>query len=720
MSNSIIIGKLKIKPILFNFITEKVLPNSGVTGASFWSGLEKSLKQLMPKNQTLLAKRELLQQQQDDWHSKNPGPITDFFAYQNFLQKIGYLAADIPDFKINTQNLDVEIANIAGPQLVVPINNARYALNAANARWGSLYDALYGSDILAKKSEVAQGYDANHGAKVIKWGRNFLNQHFTLKNGDFNQITGFTIADKQLQISLKDGSNTQLNQPNQFSGYQGQETTPDAIILNNNGLHIIIKIDAKNQIGKTDPAHIADIHLEAALSTIMDCEDSVAAVNAAEKAAVYNNWLGLMNSDLSIKMQKSGKDIERKLNPDIAFSSPEGKASNLKGRSLMLIRNVGHLMMSDAILFNDQEIPEGIMDAFITILIAKHNLKTSNEGHKNSQFGSVYVVKPKMHGPEEVAFANEIFNHVEQVLNLPQNTVKIGIMDEERRTSANLKQCIHAVKDRVFFINTGFLDRTGDEIHTIMQAGPIITKAEMKNSDWIATYEARNVKIGLECGFKGRAQIGKGMWAMPDEMAAMMQQKIRHPKAGATTAWVPSPTAATLHATHYHQVNVAQVQSKITGSIPPLDNLLNIPVTQKNKLSQAQINQDLEMSAQSILGYVVRWIDQGIGCSKVPDINDIGLMEDRATLRISSQHIANWLHHDICSNQRVIDIMQKMAIKVDGQNKGDALYNNMSPNFENSIAYKAAIALVFEGMTQPSGYTEPLLHGMRRNLLAKQ
>ncbi|MCJ8325063.1 MAG: malate synthase G [Rhizobiales bacterium] len=717
MTDRIQLGALAIDANLYEFIGQQVTPNSGIDAGHFWRGLDTALTTLLPKNKALLAKRETLQQQQDEWHKANPGPITDSQAYLDFLEKIGYLTPLDDDFKIEISHIDEEIATLAGPQLVVPINNARYALNAANARWGSLYDALYGTNVLADKSEVSTtGYDAAHGAKAIAWGRNFLNQHFALKDGSYTEATALTIENGQLIVTSQNGK-TSLAQANKYIGHQGSEASPTGIVLKNNGLHIIIKINRDNQIGSTDSAGIADIMVESALSTIMDCEDSVAAVNAAEKIAVYSNWLGLMQSDLSINMVKGGKTITRKLNADIEYTDIKGQAATLKGRSLMLIRNVGHLMTSDAILHNGSEIPEGIMDAFVTALIALHNLNPNHSGFKNSQHGSVYIVKPKMHGPEEVAFADEIFLSVENLLGLAPNTLKIGIMDEERRTSANLKQCIRAVKNRVFFINTGFLDRTGDEIHSIMQAGPVVTKGAMKSSNWIKTYEQRNVQIGLDCGFKGQAQIGKGMWAMPDEMADMMAQKIGHPNAGASTAWVPSPTAATLHATHYHQVNVAEVQTAIDGDLPPLKDLLNIPIVGKNSLSQAEIEHDLAMSAQSILGYVVRWIDQGIGCSKVPDINDIGLMEDRATLRISSQHIANWLLHEVCSEAQVMQIMQDMAAKVDGQNAGDAAYINMSPNFDNSLAFTASCALIFEGINQPSGYTEPILHAKRYALL---
>jgi malate synthase len=702
---------IQVDKALIDFIETQALPGTGVSAEAFWTGFANAIHVLGPKNRAFLQIREDMQAQIDAWHIKQRGQAFDANAYQEFLREIGYLEPEGADFSIETDGVDPEIAAIAGPQLVVPVMNARYALNAANARWGSLYDALYGTDALGDLPN-GKGFNAERGARVVAWGRSFLDEVAPLASGSHTDATGYTVLEGALTPALKN--------PAQFVGHLGEASAPTAIVLRNNGLHIILDIDASHAIGATDPAHVADIRLEAALSVIMDCEDSVAAVDAEDKVLAYTNWLGLMKGDLHEEIVKVGKTTVRSLAPDLEFTAAAGGDLVLKGRSLMLVRNVGHLMTNPTILDKDgHEVGEGIMDAFVTLLCAMHDLKKT-EGARNSVASSVYVVKPKMHGSAEVGFADEIFTMAEAVLGLAQNTVKLGIMDEERRTSANLKECIRAAKNRVAFINTGFLDRTGDEIHTSMEAGPMVRKGEMKNAAWIAAYEARNVDIGLACGLRGRAQIGKGMWAMPDLMADMLVAKIGHPRAGANCAWVPSPTAATLHATHYHKVNVAEVQETIAKGGPraSLDDLLKVPLAAGVNWSEAEIAEEIENNAQGILGYVVRWVDQGVGCSKVPDIHDVGLMEDRATCRISSQALANWLQHGVVSEAQVMAAMHKMAAVVDRQNEGDAEYTPMAPGFDG-IAFQAACDLVYKGRIQPSGYTEPVLHARRLQLKAK-
>ena len=702
------INNLKVSEILFNFINDDLLKNTKIAKEYFWKGFDKAVHELAPINKDLLKKRDLIQRQIDEWHIKNKGNQINLEEYKNFLHEIGYLKKVGVDFKIETKNVDDEISKIAGPQLVVPIMNARYALNAANARWMSLYDSLYGTDAIEQSEDsVSERYDPLRGEMVIKYGREFLDKFFPLENLSWKEITKFTVNNGLLNI-FKNDQKFQLKDNEKFVGHRGDINDPSAIILKNNNLHIEILKDPKAFSAQQDTARISDIIIESAVSTICDNEDSVAAVDAEDKVLCYRNWLGLMRGDLKNEFEKNGKTLERKLNPDRSYISKDGIGLKLHGRSLLLVRNVGHLMTNSAILLNDgSEIPEGIMDAFITTTAGLHDLN-----HKgNSRTGSIYIVKPKMHGPEETAFTDKIFSEVENLLGLEQYTCKIGIMDEERRTSANLKECIRTLKNRVFFINTGFLDRTGDEMHTSMEAGPMIKKGDMKSSKWISAYENNNVDIGLQCGFSGVAQIGKGMWAMPDKMKDMMDQKIGHLKAGANCAWVPSPTAAALHALHYHEINIFDQQKTILKrTAAKLDDLLTIPVADRPNWSVDEINSEISNSAQTLLGYVVRWIDQGVGCSKVPDINNVGLMEDRATLRISSQHIANWIHHGITTKIQVIGIMKDMAKIVDEQNKDDPKYRRMSDDFDNSLAFKTACDLIFKGKEQPSGYTEPLLH----------
>ena len=702
------INNLQVSEKLSKFVDDELLVKTNISPENFWLGLEKTLDELAPKNRELIKLRENLQKKIDDWHIKNKGKKFDLVEYKKFLLEVGYLKNEGPDFKIETKNVDEEISNIAGPQLVVPVMNARYALNAANARWMSLYDSLYGTDVIEQSEDsVSERYDPLRGEMVIKYGRDFLDKHFPLAGLSWSQITSFAVKYGKLKV-LKGADIFDLEDENKFIGHRGESDNPSAIILKNNSLHIEILKDSRAFAAQQDHAGISDIIIESAVSTICDNEDSVAAVDSEDKIICYRNWLGLMKGDLKSKFEKEGKLFERKLNPNRSYISKDGKGLKLHGRSLLLIRNVGHLMTNPSILLSDgSEIPEGIMDAFITTAAALYDIKNKT----NSRSGSVYIVKPKMHGPDETAFTDLIFSKVEEVLNLPKYTCKIGIMDEERRTSANLKECIRSLKNRVFFINTGFLDRTGDEMHTSMEAGPMIKKGDMKLSKWINAYENNNVDIGLKCGFSGKAQIGKGMWAMPDKMKDMMDQKKGHLKAGANCAWVPSPTAAALHALHYHEINIFNEQKKLMDREPAkIDDLLTIPTADRPNWSVEDINKEISNSAQTLLGYVVRWVDQGVGCSKVPDINNIGLMEDRATLRISSQHIANWIHHGITTKIQVTEIMKEMAKVVDEQNKDDPLYVKMSSDYENSIAFQTACDLVFKGKEQPSGYTEPLLH----------
>ena len=699
---------LKISSILFEFINNEVIPGTKVSAEKFWNSFAKAVADLAPINKDLIKKREDLQRKIDDWHKSNSDKDFNKEEYLKFLKQISYIVEEKEDFKIETLNVDEEISIIAGPQLVVPVDNARYALNAANARWGSLYNSLYGTDVIP--GEKFKNYNPERANKVIEYVRNFLDECVPLTEGSWKEISKILVEEKKL-VLLKGSKKNYLKNDDQFIGYKGQKNNPSSILIKNNKLHIDILIDSKSDVGKNDMASISDVIVESAISTIVDNEDSVAAVDAEDKVKCYRNWLGLMKGNLIANFEKEGKKVSRKLNSNRDYISKDGKNISLHGRALLLNRNVGHLMTSPAILLEDgSEIPEGIMDAFISSLCALHDFKSRN----NSRTGSVYIVKPKMHGPEEVAFTNNLFEKVEQSLGMKKYSIKVGIMDEERRTTVNLKECIRQVKNRIVFINTGFLDRTGDEMHTSFEAGPMIFKGDMKKSTWLNTYEDWNVDIGLSCGFSGKAQIGKGMWAMPDQMANMMTQKINHPKSGANCAWVPSPTAATLHSLHYHKVNVFNEQNKIKfRQKANVEGVLEIPTADRPNWSLEDINRELENNAQGILGYVVRWIDQGVGCSKVPDINNIGLMEDRATLRISSQHISNWLHHGICKKEQVIEVMKKMAKTVDDQNKDDPKYKKMSDDFENSIAFSTACDLVFKGRNQPSGYTEPLLHKKR-------
>jgi len=707
---------LRIAKPIYDLVSDRICPQVGIDADAFWQSFAAIIQRFAPRNLALLNKREQLQSEIDQWHQQHQADF-DFADYKAFLQSIEYLVPEGPDFTISPDNVDPEIAVQAGPQLVVPIMNARFALNAVNARWGSLYDALYGNDVISEEggADKVGAYNPVRGNKVIDYGRKFLDGAVPLMTGSHREVTAYTVVNNQFQASLSDGQLVGLSQPDQFIGFQGEAINPSSILLQNNRLHIDIQVDSSDQIGATDRAGVKDIVLEAALTTIMDCEDSVAAVDAEDKALAYSNWMGLISGTLEETIERGGKSFIRRMNPHRSYTAADGSELTLSGRSLMFVRNVGHLMTNPAILYGENlEVPEGIMDGMITSLISRQDIAQSGS-QNNSKTGSIYIVKPKMHGPEEVAFTNDLFDSIEDALNLDRHCIKVGIMDEERRTSVNLKECIRAAKERVVFINTGFLDRTGDEIHTSMQAGPFALKAELKALPWISAYESQNVDIGLACGLKGKAQIGKGMWAVPDNMADMMKVKIAHPRSGANCAWVPSPTAATLHAMHYHQVDVASLQDQIAQRVPAnVDDILNIPLLGDRSLSADEIQLELDNNAQGLLGYVVRWVEQGVGCSKVPDINNIGLMEDRATLRISSQHMTNWWHHGICSAEQIRETLQRMAAVVDAQNAADPDYVSMGPDFDQSLAFQAACDLVFKGLEQPSGYTEPLLHSYRQ------